>query len=226
MAVDTVRLIAQAWALLDQVTPLPADCGTVCGRACCRGEDGGTSGAGGAQAEPEAAPREGDSAAGMLLFPGERELLEQFREQPLAQGEGPAPAHGFRFCEAAGGTLAVCSGSCDRRCRPLACRIFPLYPHLDRETGRVRAVYDPRAWRVCPLVRENAWIRLDRHFVRTVRTVGRLLTQDEDCRRFLLEQAAEMEAVAAFLHLWEGRPPVTRRKRRLPNRCGMDSVGR
>lgn len=203
MAEEPVRLMAQAWALLDEVTPLPADCGTVCGRACCRGENGEVSGAGGAQGEPKSALRKGEGAAGMLLFPGERELLEQRR--------APVQAPGFRFYAAAGGILAVCSGSCDRRCRPLACRIFPLYPHLDRETGRIRAVYDPRAWRVCPLVRENAWVRLDRHFVRTVRTVGRLLAQDEDCRRFLLEQAAEMEAIAAFLPLWEGRPPVARR---------------
>lgn len=172
--------IAQAWYLLENRTPLPADCGRVCGRACCRGS-----------------ARE---KRGMRLFPGDQERLKD----------------GFSLYSAAdGGVLAVCGekdgrGHCDRSRRPLACRLFPLFPHLDEE-GRIRAVYDPRAWRVCPLVREHARVPLNREFVRAVRTVGRLLTQDEDCRRFLREQSREIEEVNRFLRLHEARAPICRK---------------
>ena len=39
-----------AYSLLEEVTPLPADCGQLCGAACCKGDD----------------------ETGMYLFPGER----------------------------------------------------------------------------------------------------------------------------------------------------------
>lgn len=172
--------IAQAWYLLEGRTPLPIDCGRLCGRACCRGN---------VQEE-----------RGMRLFPGEQERLKE----------------GFSFYSTAdGGVLAVCEeengcGRCKRSRRPLACRLFPLFPYIGEE-GRIRAVYDPRAWRVCPLVREHARIPLDREFVRAVRTVGRLLAQDEDCRRFLREQSREIDEVNRFLRLHEARAPICRK---------------
>ena len=43
------RIYRKAYALLEHHTPLRADCGVLCGRACCRG----------------------DGETGMLLFPGE-----------------------------------------------------------------------------------------------------------------------------------------------------------
>lgn len=46
----TEKRVARAKRLLRDVTPLKADCGTLCGAACCRGDD----------------------KTGMLLFPGER----------------------------------------------------------------------------------------------------------------------------------------------------------
>lgn len=44
-----------------------------------------------------------------------------------------------------------------------------------------------------------------------MRTVGRLLTQDEDCRRFLREQSREIEEVNRFLRLHEARAPICRK---------------
>ena len=175
------------YALLDDLTPLKADCGRVCGAACCRdcspeGEEGGRS--------------------GMLLFPGEREALASL------DGE----EEGFAFLPAGEDTLLVCGGHCRRGLRPLACRLFPLFPHVDRE-GRVRAAYDPRAWRVCPLVREQRHVPLQRPFVRAVRRVGRLLMQDEACRDFLLRQSREMDEIDRFLRLGEERAPICRRPR-------------
>ena len=55
-----------------------------------------------------------------------------------------------------------------------------LFPILTEE-GRVKAVYDPRGFRMCPLVRECAHVPLDRDFVRAVRRAGRILAEDPTC---------------------------------------------
>ena len=152
------------------MTPLTADCGKLCGGACCRG---------------------GDEPAGMRLFPG---------EETAADG----------FCVTAtpdGGRLLTCTGRCDRTARPLSCRIFPLFPYLSAD-GRIRAVWDPRSLRLCPLT--QARCRPDPAFIRAVRRAGRRVAADPAGRRFLQEQAAEIDALSALIPRWE---PLPRRRR-------------
>ena len=139
---------------------------------------------------------ESADSEGMLLFPGEEILLADTD---------------FTIRPAAGGCLLTCSGTCDRTRRPLACRIFPLFPYVT-ESGRVRAVYDPRGWRMCPLVRECAHVPLDRDFVRAVRRVGRILMADPACAAFLRQQSREIDDLNRLLKLDEERPPIARRK--------------
>ena len=133
---------------------------------------------------------------GMLLFPGEETLLTQTD---------------FTIRPADGGWLLTCGGACDRRFRPLACRIFPLFPYVN-ESGRVQAVYDPRGFRMCPLVRECAHVPLQRDFVRAVRRVGRILMEDPACAAFLRQQSEEINALNRFLKINGERPPIARRK--------------
>ncbi len=129
----------------------------------------------------------------MLLFPDEE-------------------AAGFTCTPAAGGhTLVTCDGHCDRTTRPLACRMFPLFPYVE-EDGRVRAVYDPRAWRLCPLVQQHAHVPLRRDFVRAVRRAGRLLMRDAACAAFLREQSEEIRDLNRLLPLAEARTPIMRRQ--------------
>ena len=171
------------YALLDDLTPLAADCGTVCDAACCR------------DCSPEG------EASGMRLFPGEKDVIASLMSE----------TDGFTFRQAGQDTLLVCNGNCRRGIRPLACRIFPLFPYVD-EKGRVKAAYDPRAWRVCPLVKECRHVPLQRPFVRAVRRIGRLLMQDDECRAFLVEQSREIDDINRFLRLDEMRAPICRRR--------------
>ena len=142
--------------------------------------------------------RESADSEGMLLFPGEEILLADA---------------GYTIRPAEGGYLLTCDGTCDRTLRPLACRIFPLCPILTEE-GRIKAVYDPRGYRMCPLVRECAHVPLDRDFVRAVRRAGRILMADPACAAFLRLQSEEIAELNRLLKLEEERPPIARRKLR------------
>ncbi len=89
--------VLSARALLSGLTPLKADCGRLCGGACCQG----------------------DEATGMLLFPGEEALYAHCAFAHVL------PA-GFSLGRQ-GVSLLVCQGRCERENRPLACRLFPLF---------------------------------------------------------------------------------------------------
>lgn len=98
----TPDAVIAARALLSDVTPLKADCGRLCGAACCQG----------------------DGETGMLLFPGEEALYEgcAFARVIPARYE----LAGRRAL------LLVCAGGCPRSDRPLACRLFPLFLRFGR----------------------------------------------------------------------------------------------
>ena len=123
--------VRRAYREIGRTTPISADCGELCGAACCK--------------EPEDA----DTEYGMLLFPGEEKLLRDDPHFKLTQL--PPPEH-FRHKV----WFATCDGHCDRRKRPLSCRIFPCVTYLAENAKRVAVIPDPRANAVCPLVARGA----------------------------------------------------------------------
>lgn len=133
---------------------------------------------------------------GMLLLPGEENLLID---------------EDYTIIPADGGMLLTCDGTCRREMRPFACRVFPLFPYVG-EDGRVRAVYDPRGWRLCPLIQNCARVPIRRDFVRAVRRAGRILMRDPACAAFLRAQSREIDELSRLLPLDEERPPIARRK--------------
>lgn len=95
--------IERARALVENLTPLHADCGRICGGACCQGS----------------------ADEGMLLFPGEESLYagnDRYTLRLLGKELGGSPL-----------TLFVCDGTCRRSERPLACRLFPLLARFDAQ---------------------------------------------------------------------------------------------
>ncbi len=118
---------------------------------------------------------------GMLLFPGEEAY---YQHKP-----------GYTVTDTGHGLLLVCSGTCDREDRPLSCRLFPLLPLL-REDG-VKVATDLRAKAVCPLSRQGK-SALDPAFVSAVREAGRILSQDERQRAFLLHLTRQQDDLKAL----------------------------
>lgn len=145
--------VLAARELLNHLTPLKTDCGRLCQGACCQG----------------------DEATGMLLFPGEEALYEDCafaRVVPTGFSLGGTPAQ-----------LLVCDGRCDRKNRPLACRLFPLFLKFREDQTPVLRM-DARARAVCPLT-DYGMRALDPEFKQAARRAYDLLLEDEVCAAYL-----------------------------------------
>lgn len=115
----------------------------------------------------------GDGNTGMRLFPNEPTSLPTKKDQN-------------------GCKLVVCSGSCGREERPLACRIFPLFPTI-ADNGKIYPEIDYRGYTLCPMVEHCDDVLFDKSFIKAVKRVGKLLSRDSDCRDFLKEQTEEID---------------------------------
>lgn len=133
----------QIYRLFDKTTPLRFNCGKLCDSACCKGDE-----------------------SGMYLFPGEKNVFGL-----LKCDWAKIESSDFTY-EYAGKVknvpILMCNGSCNRYERPLACRIFPLTPHLDKE-GNLEVIMDPRAKSVCPIAKELSPDELMPEFTKRVK---------------------------------------------------------
>ena len=152
--------------ITEDVTPLPVDCGQLCGRSCCKGNDD----------------------TGMYLFPGESVMYENLPSWAKIQKSG------LSF---GGGKVDFfsCSGSCDRTLRPLACRIFPLFPFID-VSGNLKLIMDPRGKGLCPLARALDISDLDGKFIDTVRYISKLIMKNSLLYSYMFELSRFTEQYA------------------------------
>ncbi len=151
------ELLTRAYSLLDETTPKKYDCGILCGGACCKENSA-----------------HGEEHFGMLLLPGEKELLYGAKE--------------FTFFETDEGVLLECEGKCIRSLRPFACRIFPYYPRIS-ECGSLLSISirrDPRSMGVCPIFHDKRRRSGNIRFVRNMKRAVRILTRDEDIKKELI----------------------------------------
>lgn len=169
-----ISLYSKAYRILEQVTPLESDCGLLCNKACCDG---------------------GDEDLGMYLFPGEELALSDssyFRIEPtdILLGDGSYVL------------LANCDGKCDRRIRPLSCRIFPLTPYLTYQQTLTLDL-DIRSAGICPLVSGKKTPPLSPDFVRCVRKVIRLLSKDPEILSFIEKLSRILDEYAQLPDLFK-----------------------
>lgn len=160
MATDYRKLYNKANKLLENVTPLKGDCGTVCGANCCKG----------------------DSETGMLLFPHEETE--------------------FNVIEKNGRKLVVCNGTCNRTKRPLACRLFPLFPFVD-ENGKIDVCLDYRGNGICPLIEHCDEVVFDSRFLRRMKKVGKMLYSDSEIAEFMNSCVDEIKEEQQLKEMFE-----------------------
>ena len=126
----------------------------------------------------------GSDNDGMGLFPGEAEMLKNEKGFKIKASDG-------NFGE----PVLVCEGECSRKSRPLACRIFPLFPLavVTENEIKIIPVPDPRAG-MCPLL--GGPEKIGRRFYTAVRRAGKYLLRDERSREYLLSLSREIEDIA------------------------------
>lgn len=120
----------------------------------------------------------GEAGDGMLLFPGEEILFEN--------------KSGFTvyFDERYSAYAVTCDGSCDRKNRPLSCRIFPYFIYMKDDSIVPTVAPDIRATQYCPLLVKGT--KINKEFLRALRVTGRLLISDNSIREFLVKLTALM----------------------------------
>ncbi len=169
---NTAYVYLQLYRLFDHSTPLKADCGKLCGSACCKGED-----------------------SGMYLFPGE-DAVFRLLNPDWSQIEKADLSYSFGGKEK-NVPILFCNGNCDRYQRPLACRIFPLTPYVDK-SGKLEIIMDPRAKSICPISRELSADELDYNFIKNVKKAFLLLSKNNEIKEYLVKYSEYIDEYRKF----------------------------
>lgn len=155
------------YRLLGGVSPLPDDCGKLCGAACCC---------------PETEIENNENTfsqeeMGIYLLPGEEKLFtrkENWLKWTVENAEDfdfPPSWHGkiyFVRCN--------CAPCCPRDMRPLQCRFFPVTPHLTESKKLSLIRSDLELPYTCPLLRDRR--ELTPSFLKATYTVWTHLIRD------------------------------------------------
>lgn len=181
------RTYESIYRLLDRVSPVDFDCGTLCGAACCT-----------CTFEPDDIEfhAEGDENAdhymGLYLLPGEEQV---FVTDPDAEDTdcdwiewGCLMAEEYAFPDSWSGKVNFiqCRTApiCRRHKRPLQCRTFPLAPHIDEDGVFHMILYCDELPYDCPLLSRNVLkcedgdIVLNEDFVQATYTAWRRILED------------------------------------------------
>jgi len=156
MKYDFTNIYQRAYKILENVTPLPYDCGKLCKGACCKDNDVGT---------------------GMYLYPCEIKMYKNLPE--WAEIEKSDFVYGGKAAH-----ILSCNEHCDRKMRPLACRIFPLVPYDDGEG--IKIIMDPRAMDMCPVARG---MKVSPEFINAVTRAMNMLKKTKEGKEFIREQS-------------------------------------
>ena len=162
----------QLYRLFDNCTPIAADCGKFCGKACCKGDE-----------------------CGMYLFPGEKKVFDMLKPE-WSKLDFSDLEYGFDG-KIKKTPILFCNGRCDRYQRPLACRIFPLTPYIDKNK-KLSIIIDPRAKSICPLTYDIDISHFDRKFVKNVKRTFNVLSQNKEIYSFLDTYSRQLDECLKF----------------------------
>lgn len=122
---------------------------------------------------------------GMYLFPYEAEFLKGKSDKTIVTTRN-------------GIDLLLCDGHCDRLYRPLACRIFPLFPYVTKY-NKINVSFDLRAKNICPLqFTDIPEINIQNKFTRRIAKVFKKLSKYKEFNAFLLNLTDEILFLEKF----------------------------
>lgn len=156
---NAAYIYLQIYRLFDNATPIKFDCGRLCSKACCKGDDGG-----------------------MYLFPMEEQVFDLINPS-WVKIEKSDFTYEFKG-KVKNVPIIFCDGNCDRYQRPLACRIFPLTPYLSKNDN-LEIIVDPRAKALCPLSRELDVDEYDYKYVKNIKKAFTLLMKNDEFKTYM-----------------------------------------
>ncbi|MGI6751975.1 MAG: hypothetical protein ACOX4U_05065 [Anaerovoracaceae bacterium] len=160
------------YRLLDRVSPVSFDCGTLCGAACCA--------IGNIESEKE------DFELGIYLYPGEEKIFKEYETRKPFPSEWLdwsieyVNSQNYPDSWSGGKVYFVrCKTppNCPREYRPLQCRFFPLTPHIMGDGSFKLILFPYELPYECPLIQEKA--NLDSRFIKATYTVWKHLLRDQ-----------------------------------------------
>ena len=154
--------------MLENITPLSIDCGKLCDGACCAVTD---------------------EVTGMYLFPGENVMYEKMPSWGEIH-ETDFTYDGGKYID-----LFTCEGKCDRKLRPLSCRIFPLAPYAKRGE-RMKVIMDIRGRGMCPLASAMRIEDLSEEFVDAVTKAMNVCMLNRQTREFIYSLSESIDDLA------------------------------
>ena len=155
------------YELLDKATPVPFDCGKICGAACCQQNE------------------ELDMV--IILMPGEERMINR-KEDWLHITEEDRKDYDLPESWGDRVMIARCDGpeNCRRVERPIQCRIFPMMAVVDSD-GEVEIVENDFALPyICPIIEEEA--EISEEFMAVAKDAFEELIKDQRVRDLLAEE--------------------------------------
>ena len=162
----------QIYRLFDNAMPIKGDCGKLCDKACCKGDEGG-----------------------MYLFPGESAVYDLLKPE-WAKIEKSDFTYEYNG-KTKNVPILFCNGKCDRYQRPLACRIFPLTPYLNSD-GKLEIIVDPRAKSLCPLSHELDVDEYDYRYVKNIKKAFTLLLKNDELMAYMKQYSEYIDEYRKF----------------------------
>ncbi len=159
------------YQLLDRVSPIPGDCGKLCQASCCQADPSYQDGI-------ENADYKEEGELGMYLLPGEEAMLEG-EESWISLKKESKEEYDFPPSWPEEIVFAGCKGpeACKREKRPIQCRTFPLYPHLEKDGSLCLIYCDFELPYLCPLI--EADISLNEDFIQATYQAWKKLLEEQ-----------------------------------------------
>lgn len=159
------------YKIIGDATPIKADCGKLCGNACCAVTD---------------------EITGMYLFPKENVMYENMPPW------GEIYETDFTYGDNKETDLFTCDGTCERERRPLSCRIFPLVPYA-HPGEKLKIVMDIRGRGMCPLADAIKTEELSAEFVEKVTRAMKLCMCNKETREFIYALTDSIDEIGGLL---------------------------
>ncbi len=164
MKLSPQKFYSSIYSVIGDKTPINADCGKLCQKACCAVTD---------------------EITGMYLFPKEETMYNPVPEW------GKIYDTDFEYTHEKYADLFTCDGHCERGKRPLACRIFPLVPYI--KDGKLQVIIDPRGRGICPLASVMKKEELSAEFVKRVEKAMKMCVAVKETREFITALSKELD---------------------------------